>query len=884
MFASLLGLAPLAHAATATFSATYQAPYCSGANASCDTGTLVNARGNQTGGPEQNQPNTINDSCADGAYTGAYHVYESNDRVSIATNDGSPLGPGKTVTVSTTVWCRNTADRLDLYYAASIPGTGSPAWTLINTQACTASGARTFTDTYTLPSTGTTHAVRAQFRYSGASSNACYSGTVQDRDDLVFDLSRPNDSSFVSQTPPPPTMTAGQTANVSVTMQNTGTNTWTQTGNYSFGSQNPPDNTNWGFGRVNLDAGDSIALGQQKTFNFTITAPAVIGTYNFQWQMVQDGVEWFGATSPNVAVTVSLNPDTTNPSTPAGVSAVTVSQSSIDLSWNASTDPVIGGQTTSGIAGYWVYRNGSATPVNASLITGTSYTDGGLSTQTSYTYTVRAQDNAGNQSGLSSSAGATTLPPPNVSGYAWADDIIGWIHLSGTALDTSPYGVLVSSASPGVLSGYAWANPNDSVAGTNNIGWISFNANVDESGTLGCPSNICTAQLNRSTGQVSGWARACSVFASGCSGALRASSELGGWDGWIKFGSGGNYTQPVTVSGCNWSGYAWGGGTTIGWIHFGGASYSVTGSGDGCTALPDLTAGSVSPTVAVAGEETTFSATISNTGIGSTGSGFTNLFQFDDNADHNTVFATLTDTSPALTTGGTDVSQVSYPFPTSGTWYVRACADNNASFVGTISESDENNNCGAWTEVTVTLPQLTGTFFASPASIDPGGSSTLTWTSNATSCIGIGFSTGGLANSIPPGVSTGPLASSQNYQITCSKSGYEDLTLATTVTVISITASINAKPSCISGGGSSKVSWSVLPATQIQAGSCTLSGPGLSSNPLPVSPDGSTPNASPQTVAVPSSRSTYTISCTTTGGAVVTKSATVDVTSCWAEF
>ncbi len=154
-------------ALTASFDATRQAPLCGSGGKSCDTdASLINGRANITGGPETNQPNTINDSCADGT-AGSYHVDESIDRLVVATNDGTALAGGKTVTVSATVWCYTSSpssDSLDLYYTASIPGTGSPTWTLIGTQACTAGGAQTLTGSYTLPSTGTQHAVRANYR------------------------------------------------------------------------------------------------------------------------------------------------------------------------------------------------------------------------------------------------------------------------------------------------------------------------------------------------------------------------------------------------------------------------------------------------------------------------------------------------------------------------------------------------------------------------------------------------------------------------------------------------------------------------------------------------------------------------------------------------
>ena len=54
----------------------------------------------------------------------------------------------------------------------------------------------------------------------------------------------------------------------------------------------------------------------------------------------------------------------------------------------------------SGVAGYDVYRNGALVGATAAL----SYTDSALSPATSYTYAIRARDNAGNVAGTSSSS------------------------------------------------------------------------------------------------------------------------------------------------------------------------------------------------------------------------------------------------------------------------------------------------------------------------------------------------------------------------------------------------------------------------------------------------------------------------------------------------
>jgi hypothetical protein len=109
----------------------------------------------------------------------------------------------------------------------------------------------------------------------------------------------------------PTSMTAGSSYPVSVTFRNTGTTTWTSAGLYRLGSQNPQDNSTWGLNRVNLPA--SVPPGNEVTFTFYVTSPSSAGTYNFQWRMVQDGVEWFGDTAPNVVIDVSSSSDICNP-------------------------------------------------------------------------------------------------------------------------------------------------------------------------------------------------------------------------------------------------------------------------------------------------------------------------------------------------------------------------------------------------------------------------------------------------------------------------------------------------------------------------------------------------------------------------------------------
>ena len=99
--------------------------------------------------------------------------------------------------MSATVWCWGTSDRFDLYYTTNA---ATPSWTALTTnQACTGGGvARTFTHTFNLGATAGTHAIRASFRYGG-SAGACTSGSYNDRDDLVFELTGRDLAGFASR-------------------------------------------------------------------------------------------------------------------------------------------------------------------------------------------------------------------------------------------------------------------------------------------------------------------------------------------------------------------------------------------------------------------------------------------------------------------------------------------------------------------------------------------------------------------------------------------------------------------------------------------------------------------------------------------------------------
>jgi len=91
--------------------------------------------------------------------------------------------------------------------------------------------------------------------------------------------------------------------------------------------------------------------------------------------------------------------DTEAPTAPTNLIASNTTQTGTNLSWNAATDNI-------GVTGYDIYKNGillSSTATNAYNVTG-------LAAATSYTFTVRAKDAAGNISIDSNIVNVTTLP------------------------------------------------------------------------------------------------------------------------------------------------------------------------------------------------------------------------------------------------------------------------------------------------------------------------------------------------------------------------------------------------------------------------------------------------------------------------------------------
>jgi predicted phage tail protein len=152
--------------------------------------------------------------------------------------------------------------------------------------------------------------------------------------------------------------------------------------------------------------------------SYSDTAPQPGTTYRYRVRAV-DAAGNLSTYSTIATATTPAVQDNSPPSDPSGLTATAAGSGQANLAWTGSTDNV-------GVASYRVERCQDAGCTNFTQVaapTTTSYGDSGLSPSTTYRYRVRAADAAGNFSGYSNIADATTgAAPPTPPGLvgAWA--------------------------------------------------------------------------------------------------------------------------------------------------------------------------------------------------------------------------------------------------------------------------------------------------------------------------------------------------------------------------------------------------------------------------------------------------------------------------------
>lgn len=302
----------------------------------------------------------------------------------------------------------------------------------------------------------------------------------------------------------------------------------------------------------------------------------------------------------------------------------------------------------------------------------------------------------------------------------------------------------------------------------------------------------------------------------------------------------------------------------------------------------DLTAAAPAPTTFTGGVQATVTSIISNVGIEPTPSGFTNLLQVAVSADVQSLpidYATFARGTavPASSNFTASFSFTPSAVSSAQTWYLRTCADkSSAANTGQINESAEANNCSPWTAVTInpsgfqcsdtqdndddgltdtndgdctggTDPtegvQKTLSCVVDPSTVVVGGTAVYTVTPS-TGSPSYSWNPEGGQSCAPGNGSTKSctFASAGNYNMSVSATGYTGGQCPAVAAGVCSASSVNvtASPDRVASGGSSTITWGADSGC-----SCSLSGPGVSSN----------ANSGSQLVSGITTKSVYTLSC-----------------------
>lgn len=159
--------------------------------------------------------------------------------------------------------------------------------------------------------------------------------------------------------------------------------------------------------------------------SFTVPSSALEGATRMRVSMKYNGIPTacesfsYGEVEDYTVTISGSTADTEAPTAPTNLSANNITETTVDLSWNASSDNV-------GVTGYDVYQGSSL----LGSVTGTTAQITGLTANTSYNFYVEAKDAEGNISAASNTVSVTTSGAPavnycasqgNNSSYEWID-------------------------------------------------------------------------------------------------------------------------------------------------------------------------------------------------------------------------------------------------------------------------------------------------------------------------------------------------------------------------------------------------------------------------------------------------------------------------------
>lgn len=187
---------------------------------------------------------------------------------------------------------------------------------------------------------------------------------------------------------------------------------------------------------------------------------------DFTWQT--PGTSTIGSVNNGQIFSGTVVIDTEAPSVPANLIASNITQTTVDLSWDAATDNI-------GVTSYQIFEG----IIQLATTSATNYSVTGLTANTAYSFTVKAADASGNVSPASDAVDITTLEnttPPITEGTVFMNEI----HYDNTGAD--------------IDEGVEIAGP----AGTDVTGWsiVAYNGNGGASYSTTSLTGLIPDQVN----------------------------------------------------------------------------------------------------------------------------------------------------------------------------------------------------------------------------------------------------------------------------------------------------------------------------------------------------------------------------------------------------
>ncbi|WP_027394297.1 fibronectin type III domain-containing protein [Aquimarina latercula] len=311
------------------------------------------------------QLGTINN--ASGAGSGGYSDFTS---ISTSISKGSDYTITVTPTWTGTTYSEGYSVWIDYNQNGVFTDSGEQVWTQAATQTTPVSGS------FTVPSSalnGDTR-MRVSMKYNGVPTS-CESFQYGEVEDYTVTIGA---STGDTQAPTAPTSLAA-----SDITETTLTLSWNAA------------TDNVGVTAYDVYQGSTI-LGEVTGTTANVTGLTASTAYQFSVK-AKDAAGNESAFSNTIDVTTADAPDTQAPTAPSGLSASNIEETTLTLSWNAATDNV-------GVTAYDVYQGSTV----LGEVTGTTANVTGLTADTTYQFSVKAKDAAGNESAFSNTINVTT--------------------------------------------------------------------------------------------------------------------------------------------------------------------------------------------------------------------------------------------------------------------------------------------------------------------------------------------------------------------------------------------------------------------------------------------------------------------------------------------